>query len=151
MLNAIGDSFSDRASSNDKADGEDEYTEEDTMLGKLSKEDESGRVTGTIAQMVEQHLEGTQWKQMRIDKLRQPRWGDMADYFGEEDMKKGIAELKVPAVIKPQTDMFPAIPAPTRIGDFMETLDIIPRISQMQQGTSPLGCSHTRLDSGKLR
>jgi len=43
MLNAIGDSLSDLASSDDEQDGEDEEDdEEDTELGKLSDHDEPG-------------------------------------------------------------------------------------------------------------
>jgi len=48
MLNAIGDSLSDLASSNDEQDGEDEEDdEEDTELDKLSDDDEPGWMMGT--------------------------------------------------------------------------------------------------------
>jgi len=40
MLNAIGDSLSNLASSNNEEDGEDEDDEEDTELSKLSEDDE---------------------------------------------------------------------------------------------------------------
>jgi len=43
MLNAIGDSLSDLASSDDEEDGEDDNdAEEDTGHGKRSKDDETG-------------------------------------------------------------------------------------------------------------
>jgi hypothetical protein len=42
MLNAVGNSLSHLASSNDEEDGEDEKEEELTELGKLSEDDEHG-------------------------------------------------------------------------------------------------------------
>ena len=52
MLIAIGDSLSDLASSDDGEDGEDEDDEE-TVMGKLSEDDEPGWVMGTITQTVQ--------------------------------------------------------------------------------------------------
>jgi len=53
MLNAMGDSLSDLASSHDEEDGEDkDDEEEDSAEGKLSEDDEAGRVMGTISKMV---------------------------------------------------------------------------------------------------
>jgi len=50
MINAIGDSLSDLASSDDEQDGEDEEDhEEHTELGKLSDDDEPGWVMHTIS------------------------------------------------------------------------------------------------------
>jgi hypothetical protein len=61
MLNAIGDSLSDLATSNDEQDGEDEKdNEEDTELSKLS-DDESGWVMGTISKKV-QHCFESFWQ-----------------------------------------------------------------------------------------
>jgi len=58
MLNAIGDSLSDLASSDDEQDGEDEEDdEEDTELGKLSDDDEPGWVMGTITKTVQHRME----------------------------------------------------------------------------------------------
>jgi len=52
MLNTIGDSLSDLATSDNEQDGEDEEDEEDdTELGKLC-DDEPGRVMGTISNQV---------------------------------------------------------------------------------------------------
>jgi len=57
MLNPIGDSLSDLASSEDEEDGEDEDDdEEDTELGKLSKDDEPGWVMGTITKTVKKRM-----------------------------------------------------------------------------------------------
>ena len=53
MLNAIGESLSNLASSEDEEDGEDEDDdEEDTEIGKLSEDDEPGWVMGTISNTV---------------------------------------------------------------------------------------------------
>jgi hypothetical protein len=52
MLNAIGDSMSDLASSQDEDDGDDEDDDgEDTWLDKLSEDDKPGWVMGTIVGM----------------------------------------------------------------------------------------------------
>jgi len=73
MLNVIGDSLSNLASSDDEEDGEDEVDEkENTQLGKLSKDDEPSWVMGTISRTVQQCMEGFLQKQMRSDKLMQP-------------------------------------------------------------------------------
>jgi hypothetical protein len=99
MLNAIGDSLSDLGTSDDEQDREDEEDEEDnTVLGKLS-DDEPGWVMGTISKTVQHRMERFWQKQMRLDELTQPGWGDAANYFCERDMKYGTAELKVPAIV----------------------------------------------------
>ena len=117
MLNAIGDSLSDLASSKDEKDGEDEDDgEDDTELRKPSEDDEPGWVMGTISKMVQDCMESFQQKQMRLDELTQPGWGDAANYFRERDMKYGTTELKVLAVVNPQTDMTAATPSPTTFG-----------------------------------
>jgi len=73
MLNAIGNSLSDLASSDDEQDGEDEEDdEEDTELGKLSDDDEPGWVTDTISKTVRHHMERFRQTQMRLDALTQP-------------------------------------------------------------------------------
>jgi len=73
MLNAIRESLSDLASSDDEQDGEDEEDdEEDTELGKLSDDDEPGWVMGTITKMVLHRMESFRQQQMRLDELTQP-------------------------------------------------------------------------------
>jgi hypothetical protein len=70
MLNAIADSVSDLASSNDEQNGEDEEDdEEDTQLSKISDNDEPGGVMGTITNTVQRRIERFPQKQMRLDKL----------------------------------------------------------------------------------
>jgi len=146
MLNAIGDSLSDLASSDDEEDGEDEDDDgEDTGHGKLSEDDEPGWVMGTISKMVQHRMESFRKKQLRLDKLTQLGWGDAADYFGERDMKYGTTQLKIPAVGEPQEDSTAATPSPTTFGELMQSLDIVPGHSQVPQVTSRQGTSQMRL------
>jgi len=65
------------------------------------------------------------------------------------DKKYGTTELRVPAVVQPQTnDDTPARP-PATFGELMENFDIVPGILQRPQGTSQPGSSHIRLGSVK--
>jgi hypothetical protein len=58
LLNAIGDSLSDLASSEHDEDGEDQDDDaEDTEHGKLSEDDEPGLVMGTISKTVQHRVE----------------------------------------------------------------------------------------------
>jgi len=116
MLNAIRDSLSDLASSDDEEDAEDEEEDDDTEQGKLSEDDKPGWVMGTISKMVQCRMERFCQKQMKLDKLTQPGWGDAADHFRNGDKKYGMSELKVPAVIKSQIDHGAAAPPPTTFG-----------------------------------
>jgi len=126
MLNAVGDSLSDLASSNDEQDGEDEEDdEEDAELGKLRDDDEPGWVMGTIFITVQHRMESFWQKQMRFDELMQLGWGDAANYFRERDMKYGTVELIVPVVVKPQMDMIAATPSLTTFRELMQTIDIV--------------------------
>jgi len=56
ILKAMGDRLSVLASSHDEVDGEHKDDDEDSELGKLSKDDEPGWVMGTISRTV-QHRE----------------------------------------------------------------------------------------------
>jgi len=70
MLNAVGDSLSDLASSEDDEDGEDEdVDEEDIGHGKLSEDDKPGWVMGTISKTVQHRIQRFRQKQMRLDRL----------------------------------------------------------------------------------
>jgi hypothetical protein len=148
MVAAIGDGLSEIASSDDGEDGEDENNEE-TEQGKLSEDDEPGWVMGTISKMVQHRMDRIRQKQMTLNELTKPVWGDAADYIREEDKQYGTAELRVPAVIHPQTDHDVAAPALTSFGELMLCLDIVPERSQIPQGTSRPGRSHMGLCSGK--
>jgi len=144
MLVAIGDSLSDLASSDDVEDGEDE-DEEKTEQGNLSEDDEPGCVMGTITKTVLQRLERFRQTEMKLDELSQPGWEDAANYFSEEDKTYGTTKLRVPAVIQPETNNDTPAHPPATFGQLMESLDIVPGISQRPQGTSRPGSSHIRL------
>jgi len=75
MLNAIGDSLSDLASSDNGEDGENEDDdEEDPAGGNLSEDDEPGWVMGTISKTVQYGMVRFWQKQMKLDELMQPGW-----------------------------------------------------------------------------
>jgi len=146
MLNTIGESLSDLASSIEELDGDDEgYDKSDTELGMLSDDDEPGRVMGPISKPVRHRLESFQQKQMKLDELTQHVWGDAANYFSERDMKYGTTKLRVLAVVKPQIDMTAATPLPITFGEHMQTLDIVREQSPMTAVTSRPGSSQMRL------
>jgi len=86
-------------------------------------------------------MESFRQKQMRLDELTQPGWGDAANYFRERDMRYGTAELKVPVVVKPQIEKTAATPSPITVGEHMQTPEIIRGQSQMPAVTSRPGSS----------
>ena len=101
MLNAIRDSLSDLACSDDGEDGVDkDDDEEDSAGGKLSEDDQPGRVMGSISKTVQHRMERFRQKQIRFDELMQPSWGDTADFFPERDKKFRTTKLKVLAVVQ---------------------------------------------------
>jgi hypothetical protein len=128
MLVAIGDSLSDLASSDNGEDGED-ADDEPIEQGKLSEDDQPGWVMGTITKMVQQRMERFRQKQMKFDKLTHPRWEDAADYFPERDEKYGTSELRIPAVVQPQTNDDAPPQPPTASAELMGSLYIVPGIS----------------------
>jgi len=152
ILYANGHIMSELASRDDEQDGEDEEDdEEDTQLGKLSDDDEPGWVMGTIAETVQHHMESVRQKQMRLDELTQLGWWDPANYFRERDMRYGTAELKVPAVVKPQMDPTTATPSPMTVGENMQTPEIVRGQSEMPAVTSRPRSSQMKLGSEKLQ
>jgi hypothetical protein len=76
-------------------------------------------------------MESFRWKQMRLDELRKPGWGDVTNYFREGEMKSRTTELKLPAVVKPQTDTTAATPSQKTFGELRQALDIVPIQSHM--------------------
>jgi len=150
MLVAIGDSLSDLARSDDGEDGGDEDIEE-TEQGKLSEDDEPGWVIGTITKTVPQRMDRVSQKQRKLDESTEPGWEDAADYFCEKDKKYRTFELKVPAVVQPQTNHDPPAPPLKTFGELMESVDILPGISRRPQGPSRPSSSHIRLGSVKLQ
>jgi hypothetical protein len=76
-----------------------------------SEEDEPGWLMGTTSETVQHQMESFRQKQMSLEELMQPGWGDAADYVCERDMKYGTTEMKIPAVGQPhQTQLQPHHP-----------------------------------------
>jgi hypothetical protein len=148
MLVANGDSLSDLASSDDGENGEDEDDEE-TEQGKLSEDDEPGWVKSTITKTVQHHMELFRQKQMKFNEFTQPGCDDAANQFCGRGKKYGTSELSVLASVPPQTHEDAPAPSSTAFGQLMDSLDIVPGISQRQQGTSRPGSSHSWLGSVK--
>jgi len=152
MLNAIGDSLSDIASSDDEEDGEDKDNDgDDPAGGKLSDDDEPGWGMGTISNTVQYRMERFRQMQMKLVEVMQPGWGDAADCFHETDKKYGTTKLKVLVVVQPQTVADAASSVPMTSCVPMENLDRVPRKFQMLQVTSEPGSSHMRLGLWKLQ
>jgi len=98
MLEAIGDSLSDLASSDDGEAGEDEHDDE-TVQGNLSEDDEPSWVMGTITERVLQRRERFRRKQIKLSLLTQPGWEDAPNYIRTQDEKYDTTEFRVPAII----------------------------------------------------
>jgi hypothetical protein len=82
MLDGIGDSLSDLASSDDGEGGE---NNEHAEQGELSADDETGWMMGTISKTVHYRLGNFRQKQIMFDEITQPGWEDAADIFRERD------------------------------------------------------------------
>jgi hypothetical protein len=115
----------------------------------LSEDDKPVWVMGTITKTVQQRIERFRQKQMKLDELTQPGWEHAANYFQEQDKKYGTTDLRVQAIVQLQPKDDASAPPPVTFGELMESLDIVPGISQRPQGTSRLGSSHTWLGSVK--
>ena len=149
MLDAIGYSLSDCALSNDEEDGEDEYDDEDAALHKLGEHYTPCLAMGKIPKAVKHCMNSFRPMQIRHDDLKQPGWGDAANYFGARDMNYRTAEFEVPAGVIPWQDRTAATPSPTTFGKHMQSLDIVPGQWEMPQGTSQSESNHMRLGSWK--
>jgi len=66
IVNAVRDSLSNLASSDDEEDREDEE-DEDTELGKVRDNNEPGWVIGTISKTVQYSMQSFRQKQIRLD------------------------------------------------------------------------------------
>jgi hypothetical protein len=104
---------------------------------------------GPISNTVQQRMEMFRQKQMKLDKLTPPGWEDAADYSCKYDKSYGTSKLRVPAGFQPQTNEEVPAPPPTRFGELMQSLNIVPGISQTPQGTFQPGSSYIRLGSVK--
>jgi len=149
MVSAIGDSLSDLASFDDGKDGQDEDGQAMELV-TLSDDDEPGWVVSTISTIVQQHEERFRQKQLKLHELTQLGWRDAANYIRERDKKEGPTELDILAVVKLQTVEVAAAPALTiSFEELMESLVIVPGMSEMRQGPAQPGCTHMGLCSGK--
>jgi len=119
MMNAIGDSLSNFSSSYNEDDREGKDDNHDPELGKLSEDDEPGWVIGNISKTVQHHTQSFRQKQVTLDELTQPGWGDTADHSRERDMKYVMAKLKVPAFVNPHTDSTAATPSRTTVEELI--------------------------------
>ena len=128
MLNAIGDSLSDLASSYDQGDAEDEEEDDDPEQGMMSEDDEPGWVTGTISKTVKRPMERFWQRRMKLDELTQPRWGVATDHFRERDTRYGTSGLNIPVLRESQKDHVAAKPPRITFGELFGTLDIVPGI-----------------------
>jgi hypothetical protein len=97
MLDAIGDSLSDVASSDDDLE-EEEEEEDDDEDSVAEDEAEPGWVAGSIPQSVQERIDNHRQKQMKLDELTRSGWEDAANYFRERDKKYNTAKLLVPTV-----------------------------------------------------
>jgi hypothetical protein len=79
---------------------------------------------GTISKTLQYCIVRFRQMQMKLEEVTQPGWREAANYFGERDRIYLTAELKVPAVVIPQTDMPAATPSPTTFEEHMQTVDI---------------------------
>jgi hypothetical protein len=120
VLILIGDSLRDLANSDDEQDGEDEEDhEEGTELGKLSDQNGPSWVIGTITKTVQHRMERFRSKQMILEELTDPGWGDGATNFCEGDIRYITAKLNVPVDVKPQIEMTTATACLITVGEPM--------------------------------
>jgi len=150
MSNAIGDSLSDLGCSDHEQHAEYKQEDEaDTEHSKLSNDDEPRWVMGPISKTVQHRVESFRQRLMRLDELTQPGQGDAANSFRERNMKYGTAQLKVPAVVKPQIDTTAETTPPTSFGENMQNHDTMCGQRQMPAVTSRPGSSQMGLGSQK--
>ena len=142
MANAIRDSLSDLASSDNRDDAEDgDDDKKDPELGNLSDDDQPGWVMGTISKTVQHRMETVRQQQIKLDESTQSGWEDLGDYFCERDKNYGTTELKVPAVVEWQREEDATCFASMTFGEPMETIVSVPRKWQKLQVTSRPGSS----------
>jgi hypothetical protein len=144
MLDTIGDSLSDFASSDDEEDGE---AAEDTVQGMQNADDEHSWVMGAISKLLQQRMDAFRQKQMELNELADLGSRDAADYIRQRDNKNARTEWNVPAVLKLHTDSDVAHHFTTAVVKLRECFDIISGTAEMPQGTSSPRISHLRLGS----
>jgi len=124
MMIAIGEGLSNHAYFKTVEDGHDK-DDEDTELGKLSEDDQPGWVVATMPITAQQRMQTYRQMWIKLDELIQPGWGYTANNFCGRNTMYGIIELMMLAVGNLQTDKVAAVPTLMRVGDLMESLDIV--------------------------
>jgi len=105
MLNTVVDNLSNLETSDDGEDVDEENPDQKhPELGKLSEDDKTSCVMGTCSIVVQHGMECFRQKQMKLDELTQPGWGDAINYFCDRDEKYDTTEITVLAVIELQTE-----------------------------------------------
>jgi len=108
MLQTIGDSLSNLASSDNGEDGKDkDENEEDTERSKQSEDDELSWVIGTISNTVQYQIQHCQHMWMKLDELTQPGWGDMATTSVREPPSTGLPNWKMLQLVNHKRKMMP--------------------------------------------
>jgi len=82
MIIAIRDSSTHLAMFDDEVDGDHE-TDEDSVLRKLSEDDEPGWVVGKIYKTIQLYMERFRQKQMKLEELTQRGWGGAPNHSCE--------------------------------------------------------------------
>jgi len=70
---------------------------------------------------------------------------DMVEHIHVRYRNDGVAELKIPGTVDPQTEIVTAVSAPTWFGELLDTSDIILGKSQPIQGASGAVANQMRL------
>jgi hypothetical protein len=108
----IGHSLSDLASPDNEKDGKDEEDDaEDTKLGKLSQDDKTSWLMGTIFKMVQNPVEKIRQITLSLDQLMPQTGFNTANSFRQRDMMYGMVKLMVVSVVKAHTVKNEAEPA----------------------------------------
>jgi hypothetical protein len=94
-------------------------------------------------------MESIRQKQVWCNELMQPGWGDAANFFRENDMKYGTAELNVRGAVNYQIDIIAVPRSTTPFEEPTQTVEIVRGQSHMPPVTSGHGRRHMRLGSVK--
>jgi len=114
-----------------------------------SADDQPSWVTDTISKIVVHPMVHLWLILIKLDELAEQDWGDTADWFRNSDKKHVTTEFNISAVVQSPSEDDAHSSGPLTVGEPMETVDIIPRKSQMLQLTSQPGNWHMRLGSRK--
>jgi hypothetical protein len=108
--------------------------EEDTEQVMLSEDYRLRWAIGNMLKPVQQHMESFRQQHVRLDQPRHLGQWDVTNYIRGRDMKHGLAELIVPAVVKHYTGTTSATLSATTFRELMQTPDIVIRQSEILLG-----------------